>query len=437
MELHRYIQVLFARWYDVVLLGLIGLAGTFAYLQWNAAHSAVTTVAVLEPSVSRALTGQGAQLTFAAVAESEKVKERVVNSLGLDIPTRDINVSVTLTRSFVPNIAAPLYKITVKHKDRGRALQIAAAVVRESRDTFVEMNTLPPGEVAEGLDSFEQTLLQKVASNRDALTQFQVDKRAWQLPSLIETHSTLLQAARRLASLRPLEGDYNKLQLELALATAAVTQGSSAKVSAALLGSSGAASLADAQYSKALERMRAAQAAVRAFEDTHGVDNLTADLNQQLDLRRAAQRQLALQEGFRLIRPDAGASQAPALDDQAALQTELDRLVALLPDYERLLADSAQSVSELTQFRNGRLQMRLNGSVSPGDFVRQLDPPAIASSFIIDLLFYTLGTLGGLVAGLLLVYLLAYFDRVPRSVEEVAELTGVPVLARIPDRRGS
>lgn len=455
MELHRYLQVLRARWYDIVLLALIGLAGTYAYLHWSAAYEAKATVAVLEPSVTKALGSQSAQVTFAAVAESYRVAERVIQSTGINMDPGKLqsNVDVKLTRSLVPNIAAPLYNVSVKHKDRTTALLLADAVVSESQKVFVEMNTLRPEDVAVVLESLEKRLQQDIKATRDALTKFENDSSAWRLPQLLESQlafvntlrqavlskadsaaavvqmqsavaSSINKAQAELNRLQQLKANYADLRFKVDLATSAVTTVSARQQDISLLGNDLARAAAD-QVAAEQAKLDAARKDLANFESRNRITNFDSEIVSQMGLATELQRQQVTLQA------------APSITQSQldAEQQELDRLKLLMPEYDRLSNEAGNASAQLSQFGSRRLDLMIQGAISPSDFVKPLDKPQIQSSFFLDMIFYTMGTLAGLVAGLLLVYVIAYFDRVPRTVEEVQELVGVTVIGRIPQKK--
>lgn len=453
MELHRYLQVLWARWYDVLLLMLIGLAGTFTYLQWNAGYKARTTVAVLEPTVAKALSGQAATVTFAAVAQSYQVADRVVRRLGLNLdPGRlQSKIDVKLSRSLVPNVATPLYTVTVEGKDEPTALALANAVVDESRALFTEMNTLRPEEVAVTLSGMEKDLQARITDARKVLHQFEDDNKAWRLPALIEGQtalvSSLTQAAAanqdsaaavgqyrsalagsvgaansELSRLQSLKTQHDDLAFRVGLGSSTVAQLTARMNDATLAGDQGARDAVVAQLAGEQRNLEAARQQLTGFERQNGVVNVDAEVNSQMALINELRRQQTT-----AITPS-GSVQQRAQTERA----ELDRLVALRPDYERLAADVDRAGAELGQFTARRLDMMVSGAVSPTAFIKPLDAAQIQSSFLLDIIFYTLGAVAGFVAGLLLIYVIAYFDRVPRTTEEVHDLLGVPVFGRVP-----
>jgi capsular polysaccharide biosynthesis protein len=121
---------------------------------------------------------------------------------------------------------------------------------------------------------------------------------------------------------------------------------------------------------------------------------------------------------------------------QAAITTEnnqLQQMMKILPQYDDLATQVALVQGQLTQLMSLRISTLVNGGVSSAIEVKVLDPATIQPSRLTPFILSVLGPLLGLVIGLVVIYILAYFDRRPETSEDAQLLTGVPVLSRIPN----
>lgn len=486
MPMSGYLRAL-ARYKSVlVALALVGLAGTWGYLQWSAGASwgnfrsggpstAVATVAVLEPAVVKAVSGQQAQINFASVAESRTVRERVAQRLGWG-PASEVpegKVSVRLARTLVPSIPTPLYSVRVEHRDSEGALQWAHAYVEEARRLFIEMNALEPDQIDSALRAHEDRMRAELAEAREALRAFEQAHEAWQLPSQISAQVGLTTGLRQLAQisgtvtagsgreeldealvaaeaqrerLQALQPQYDRHSLDAMVASGLLAQLSSRETELALgmsvmgltlplvqlpgrdielaFGAS-ASTLAAIQMARSLAEENFAQArhAMVSFQGAHGIGDLSSELAATTalisELRRQSLASTVANSGF-----------GDALTREEA---RLQRLRVLSPEYEQLSSAVQQAESLLTQLQLKKVDMVVGGSLPASVQVKVLDPPHIQSNLAWTFMLYVLGAALGLLGGLVVVYLLASSDRSPESVEQVEDLIGVPVLVRVPN----
>lgn len=456
MEMHRYVQVALERWYDIILLVLISIAGTFTYLQWNATAKAKATVAVLEPAVANPLGPQAASVTFPDVIRSTIVGERVATRLGGATTPEEVSkgIDVKLNRSMVQNITVPLYNVTVEHKNKDIVIPLTQAVIDEAQQVFVEFNKMDPTATLAELDKLGSEVRANAAKAREELASFEASNNAFQLPRLIESQialenslkmaamqtensqallsdslsslrSRLAQARSELERYTALKGQYNGLQLELSLASTAVSQGEERLRE--IPSNESARDSINIQLASDRDRLARAQQAVQDFERNNRIAAFNAEYASQLGLVAEFQRQeaaLAGQSG-----PATVAARLKAAQDEGA------RLGGLWPEYERLSRNAGAALGQLDTIERRRLEWRLASINSINSYVKQLDQPTLQSDLLIQVLFYALAVIAGLVAGMFLVYVIAYFDRIPRSTEDVEVLTGLAVLGRIPEYR--
>jgi uncharacterized protein involved in exopolysaccharide biosynthesis len=128
-------------------------------------------------------------------------------------------------------------------------------------------------------------------------------------------------------------------------------------------------------------------------------------------------------------------AKTPSVGLDAALQpeeAELQRLLGLAPEYERLNAEVTQLSGQLNVLEGRKLDFIVNAAAAPAAQVKVLDPAQLQSNALWTVVTYVVGLVVGLFAGLVVVYLMAYFDRTPRSADDVENLVNLPVLARLP-----
>lgn len=563
MELDRFLRELLRRWWVVSLFVMAGIAGTVLYFFFFGTATAAASVAVLEPAVTKGLTGQQAQLGFASVAESYTVADRVIQRLGLDIPTESLKnrVSVKLSRSLITNVASPLYIVQVADPDPKQAIVLAAAVVQEARVVFAELNTLDPTQVDLAFRGEEQRLRGELEQARAALKAFEDREGARSLRAQIDSQrnlvTTLRQSARlsgadliastaaraeiekslttaqseldRLSALQP---QYDRLAFEVAVASSIYAQlagrGSEVPVAqndqrvlqgrvgnartqleqrrgaltafqrANNIGDLGleivtqtgvvnelrrttangdttrqaalnneqarldrlrrlqpefdrltfdvnvaasvyAQTVAQAneppipsnnaaiqeQSSLARSRLEAARAALESFQQEHGVSDFTQLLTTQTTLVNDLKRQLIVART-----PTNGFESAVAAET-----AELQRQLALQPTYDELTSRVDQVSAGLNQLQLRKLDALLNGAFAPTAQVKLLDAPRIQPNILWTLVIFALGILLGAFAGIIVIYLWAYYVRSPQTETEAGEIVDLPVLVRVPRRR--
>ncbi len=116
----------------------------------------------------------------------------------------------------------------------------------------------------------------------------------------------------------------------------------------------------------------------------------------------------------------------------AEQQAEFERLASLMPQYEEATSRIAQLRGQLVTIQTRKFDLILNGIVTPSAQLKILDTARIEPPALPNWLIAVLGGVLGLLAGQVIVYLLAYFDRTPRTVEEAQDVVGIPALGRMP-----
>ncbi|MGH7862308.1 MAG: hypothetical protein ACREOS_08725, partial [Candidatus Dormibacteraceae bacterium] len=292
-----------------MLLALVGTLGTYLYFRWNGKTTVSATVAVWEPAVVSGPATQQAQLSFAPVAQSYTVAERVVKQLGLPVSAESVQgeVSVKLGKSLVPTLVTPLYIVSVDDRDPKRASQILGAVLDQSRQVFAEMNRIDPSQVDAAFAPNAARLQAQLDRARSDLLQYEQKNDAYDLPAridsqvalvnglrqdgrsiasgkqgdaLIQEKQNLADAQKRLDQLRALQPENDRLTFNVRLASDAVEQLGALR--------NNPASPTEAQAQALVARNRAslndALNALAAFQKAHAVGDLPSEIGTQTTL---------------------------------------------------------------------------------------------------------------------------------------------------------
>ena len=451
MPLDHYVHALTRWWYIIVVLILAAVLGGRALLAATPSATAIATVAVLEPALTKASNGQQAVVTFDSVVNSQTVAERVIKKEGLQLTPEDMQgkITVKLARSLVTNVTSPLYTVEVRDRDPGQAIALTNAVVAEATQVFLQLNTADPQQVEGAFQDQEQQARSDVTSAEDALLQFEDANRAWLLPAQVQAQMSLVdglrqsqlsanlgqntlssadiktlltQAQAELDRLRGLDPVYQRLALDVSVATAAVNQYAGHATDLSLTNQTDVLQAALKGEANARTQLTNAQNALTAFEKQNNVYDLNAQMAAELALITDLQRQsLAIAPSSTAI------SQAITTED-----SRLQQMLKLLPEYNRLDTGVTTAQSKLTQLEALKVNTLLGGSITAPVEVKVLDAAAIQPDHITAFVAYVLGPVLGLFVGLAVIYVLAYVDRQPRTIEDVQDLTGVAVLGRVP-----
>lgn len=474
MNLDRYIRYLVRYWYFVLGAVIIALLGTRVYLYSNNPAIAAATVAVLEPSVTKALDGQQAQVNFASVVESRAVAERVVQRLNAPMTAEGLQgkVQVKLSRTLVPSVVTPLYIVQVEHIDPGLAIELTNAVVEEASQVFIELNTLDPDHIESALSPEEARIRSDLERARSKLRAFEEEHEVWRLDAQIEAQMGLLmrimeperlsevtletrdeleknleEAEQELNRLRNLLPEFERLAFDTYLAATTVSNLNDLQT---YLETRGSRFLVRSQLTSALDEW---DETLQAFEDFQQEapslvpsefeklfprpDELaTTSISPYLDLPADLATQNALVAGLKLKLLALEISDEGYEKALAPVEAELYRLLSLLPEYEELVIEVYQHQSMLLYVQSRKVDLVVRGSLSPDAQVKVLDHASIQSDFLKVLITYLLSILFAASAGLLAVYLIAYLDRAPQTISDVQELMDAPVLAQIPNAFG-
>jgi capsule polysaccharide export protein KpsE/RkpR len=452
VSLDRYLHALARYWYVIAILVLAGGLGMYAYLNTSGTVSASATVAVFEPAVLRVAADNQAEVTFDTVLQSRAVAERVIQQQGLNTTAKAFQskVTVSLSKQLVANVASPLYVVTVKDADPKRAVILTNAVIDQAKAVFLQVNAVSIAQLDAAYAPEEQRLNSQLDGAQAALTDFETKNDAWQLPSQIDTQRTLVggllqaslvnpahsadtaspaalttamtQAQSELDRLRGLENQYSRLSFNVAVATAAVNQFVTHVNDNILTGSSAAGTTAEAAATAANKQLDTARTALTDFQAANGVDNLQTDMDHQLQIVTALRQQSLT----------ANATDATLIAARTTENQTLQRLLTLLPTYDRLSTQVALAQAGITQLQARKIDSIVGTNGAPSVQVKMLDTPLAQTGTFRAIMFDTLGVLLGLFLSCLIIYLFAYFDRLPRTVADAREIVGIPVLVRVP-----
>ncbi|MGH2461317.1 MAG: hypothetical protein ACRDIY_20855, partial [Chloroflexota bacterium] len=264
----------------------------------------------------------------------------------------------------------------------------------------------------------------QVAATEVGIQQAQLGLNALQSAATPDQEAARLDQAltstqARLDRLHALLPDYERLTLDVGFASGAVTQSIGKGTDLALQPNP---TTLQAQSDAAQTRLNQAQSDLAAFEKANGIGDLTTELASQQALVNDLNREVL------------GAQVSAAGQDQAIAteQTELNRLAGLQPTYDQLNAQVGMVQAQLTQLQSSRLSLLLNDNLSPSAEVKVLDQPRLQPNTLWTIVLYAMSTIFGACAGLVVVYLIAYFDQTPRSLDDVEALVNAPVLVRLP-----
>lgn len=413
MELGSYLGALLQRWYVVVALGLVGAFGTYLYFQQNGKTTVSATVAVWEPAVVRGGDSPQAQLSFAPIIQSRTVAQRVVTQLGLPMSPEAVQgeISVKLAKSLVPTLVTPLYVVSVDDRDSRRADQILSAAIEQARQVFAQMNGVTPSQVDAAFAPREAQLQAQLDNAENALDNFEKSNDAYGLPSRIDSQEGLVSSLRgdarsiqsgtrgaalatqkqgladaqkRLATLRSLQPQYDRLSFNEKLASDAVEQ-LSARQNAV---SAPDAAKARAQVADSKKDLDNALNALAAFQKAHGVGDLstqiatqTALVNNLLQLKQ----QITLSQGTTTAQQNQVAAAQLGVDQAKnavyAADAQRDGVCgnAANPKYQ-CDAANAQVAAAQTGVQQAELGLKaVSGNPSPGQLTANVDQ-ALAST---------------------------------------------------------
>lgn len=453
MEMRLFARSLVRWWFIPVVVLALALGGVWMYHRVMDKQKAASTVAILQTYFPPPGEYVPPQIGFDALADSQDLAQRIAARLN-DGTTAD-QIRSKLSIDIKSNLNKPnpslLYKVSFSDKDRARAIQVANIATTEAQKLFTEINTPDPRDVRQAYQSQLDQAQQAVDQAQAAFANFQADNDAYSLPQrrdqelalIAQLHieqlsasttraattpdgpgSSLAAARDQLAKLTALEPEYNRLTFDQGLAQSAVSRLQDTVSNLQLAGPSAAGTLADAQsqLADAEAKLTAAQNALAAFQTENGVSQLPTAIQSQM----AMVSQLTVSDA---------ASQAGEGAIQQAItgeQAELTRLQGLEPQYDQLALNLQKAEGQLGNVE-GKVLDATTGQVLPAQAQAKLMQDAtIQSNLIFTLLTYALGVFLAAFVALTAVYLLAYFEKMPPTIQELEQAFGRPVITRVP-----
>ncbi len=451
MEMRLYLRSLLRWWFLPVALVLLALIAVWTYHQVRDQAKAAATLAVLPAYFPAPGEYIPPQIGFDALGSSEELARRVAATL--DDGTTPEQVKSMLSIDIKVNVnhpsGTPLYKVTAKDPDDQRAIRIANVAAAEAQKLFAEVNTPDPKDVRQAFQPEVDQAQQNVDEARAAFARFQSDNNAYALPQRRDqelaligqlrmaavsassqagsgsaTGSGLAAARGELNRLTALLPQYNALTFDQGLAQNSVSRLEQRVSDLQLAGSSASSALADAQsqLADAQAKLSSAQDALTGFEAANGITGLPG----------AVQAQMTLVNQLTVADASTGARSSTIDQATATEQAELARLESLQPKYDELAVNLQRAESQLSTLEQ-RVMDSVSGRTMPAQAdVKLLEGAVLQSSMLMTLLTYGLGVFLAVFLSLTGIYLLAYFEKVPPSVEEIEQAFGRPVMGRVP-----
>lgn len=235
--------------------------------------------------------------------------------------------------------------------------------------------------------------------------------------------ANLAQAQAELDRLRGLLDQYNTLAFNVALAQSAVNQIASHQNDLALTNQPDVTAAAQKAQADAQAKLTQARQALTAFQTANGIDDLPSNLSNQLSLVSSLRRDSLI----------ASANSRAINDALTKENNNLQAMLALLPQYTDLTTHVTVAQGQLGQLEAQKIGEIVSRMVAPNVQVKVLDSAHLQVGSALAAIIPVVGLLLGAGVGLVLVYLFTYFDRSPRVAADAADITGLPVLAHVPD----
>lgn len=448
MELDLYLRALQRWWFVPVLLLVLGVGGVWVYHNLTAGQTAQATVVVLQPFLPEPGEYLVPQIGFDSVDEGEELARRVAERLGDGTRPEELRISIDIVSNLNRPNPSLLYGVRAEDKDGQRAIRIANLAAEEARRLFQEINSPDPTNVRAAYADQLQEARQAVDAARAALVAFERENDAYSLNERIDHQMSLvgqlrtmslssggspgnrsdgeaLAAARQeLERLLRLQSEYNRLAFEVNLAQAAVArlEQRESDLSLASGGTDPALEEVRAQLQAARQRLEEAQAALNVFETASGASQLPS----------AIQAQQALVSQL-IVAQAASQARAGALGEALRReQAELDRLLSLKPQYDKLSLGLQKAEGQLSKLEDTVIDIQARRTLPAQPEVKVMQEATLQSDLWWLLLTYGLATALSLFLGLTAIYLLAYFHAMPWTAAELEGHLGWPVLAQVP-----
>lgn len=452
MDMRLFIRALLRWWFVPLVTLAIALAGVWLYHRVRDTNDAAATVAILQTYFPPPGEYVAPQIGFDTLADSQELHARIAHDLA-DGTTAD-QIKGKLSITYQPKLnqpnPSPVYKVAVTDSDRQRAIHIANVAVVEARKLYGEINTPDATDVRQAFQPEVAAAQAKVDAARNALVQFESANNAYALTQRRDQELTLiaqlraaqisaraavpassasggaaLVAARaQLDKLTSLEPQYDRVAFNLGLAQADINRLTQRVSDLQIAGPGASRQLADArsQLAAAQDNFNTALIDLYNFQQANGVSQLPAAIQSQMSLVN----QLTVSDAT--TRAGAGALDAAVASEQA----ELQRLLRLQPQFDQLNLDLVTAQGQRTSLEQRILDIQLGRTLPAEAQVKVLQDATIQSSLLMTLLTYALGVFLAVFVSLTTVYLLAYFEKLPPSIQELEQALGRPVIIRVP-----
>jgi capsule polysaccharide export protein KpsE/RkpR len=452
MEMRLFTRALVRWWFLPIVMLVIALAGVMIYHRIKDTKEAAATVAVMQSYFPPPGEYVPPQIGFDALAGSQDLHARIANSLHDGTTAAQIGGKLSISyqaKLNQPN-PSPLYKVSVSDKDQARAIKIDNIAVQEAKKLYGEINTPDAQDVQTAFQSEIDAAQKKVDDARTALTQFEQSNDAYALTQRRDQELSLLSQLRgsaitasgrgattpggdgaaltaarsQLNQLTALAPQYERVTSDLTLAGAARDRLTQRVSDLQIAGPGAATQLADAksQLATAEDSYNQALIAFGNFQTANGVSDLPAAIQSQVGMvNQLTVSDVSTQAG-------AGAINAAITREQG----ELERLLSLEPQYDQLNLDLTTAEGQRASLSQHVLDVAVGQSLPASVQVRVMQDAAIQSNLVMTLLTYALAVFLAVFVSLTAVYLLAYFEKMPASVEDIERVFGKPVIGRIP-----
>ncbi len=452
MEMRLFARALVRWWFLPIVALAIAVGGVWIYHTIRDTNHASSNVAIMQSYFPPPGEYVPPQIGFDALAGSQDLQARIANTLNDGTTAQQIagKLSITYQPKLNQPNPSPLYKVTVTDKNRDRAIKIANIAVLEAKKLYGEINTPGAQDVEAAFQTETDAAQQKVDNARAALIDFEQANDAFALTQRRDQQLALiaqlrgasitasgrgattpngdgaaLQVARRqLNGLISLAPEYERVMSDLALAGAARDRLSQRVSDLQIAGSGARAQLADAQrqLTAAQDTFNRALIALADFQTANGVTDIPGATQSAMNTVT----QLTVSDAS--ARAGAGAINSAIGSEQA----ELDRLLSLEPQYNQLDLDLVSAEGQRSSLAQHVLDVAVGQSLPASVQVRVMQDAAIESNILMMLLTYGLGVFLAVFVSMTAVYLLAYFEKLPASIEDIERVFGKPVIGRVP-----
>lgn len=452
MELTAFIWALRRWWFIPVIALAAALAGVLVYHRITDKTDAAAEVAVVQAYVPPPGEYVPAQFAFDSLADSDELSKRIAGRLNDGTTAAQVRdwLSISLKPQLNRTTPSLLYKVSIKNKNRDTAIRVANVAADEAQKLFDEFNTPSPRDVRAAFQPELDDAQNKVDDARAALVTFESQNDAYALPqrrdqalgivsqlqlaqvsapavgrnsASTSTGASLATAQHELSRLLALQPEYDQRAFDVDLAKGAVARLEQRITDLEQAGPSAASALAEAksQFDAAQSDYVASLYGLAGFQTSNGVSALPAAIQSQM----AAVNQLTVADA---------SAQASAGNLQSALgrqQAEADRLTRLEPQYTELAGELQKAQTQLAAVQQKMLDVIAGQTLPSSAQSRLMQEARVQSALLFTLLTYGLAVFAAVFVSVTAVYLLAYFEKAPTTVEDLEREFGAPVIGRV------